>query len=360
MDTSDVMEDLEMMVEPLLKWFQKNKRILPWRDDPTPYHVWISEIMLQQTRVEAVKDYYAHFMKALPDIRDLAQVSDDDLMKLWQGLGYYNRARNLKKAAQRIVEEYDGKLPNRYEALLTLPGIGSYTAGAIASIAYQIKVPAVDGNVLRVMMRVLGSEKNISRPSTKVWLEERLSAILPDRVGDFNQALMELGALVCVPNGEPKCQECPLRFTCQAYQTGMTTVLPIKDEKKTRKIEDKTVLLFYFNHNIALWRRKNSGLLAGLFEFPNVSGHLTTKEVIQYLKQEGIEAIRIEPLPSAKHIFSHVEWNMIGYKIVLDDFVKERPYIWSSLEELHQKYAIPTAFGTYLELVIEELSHRTM
>lgn len=349
------MKELELIVEPLLEWFQENKRDLPWRSDPTPYHVWISEIMLQQTRVEAVKDYYARFMERLPDISDLAHVSDDELMKLWQGLGYYNRARNLKKAAIIIEENNSGALPHTYQELLLLPGIGSYTAGAIASIAYQKKVPAVDGNVLRVITRVLGSDKNISKPATKKWLEDELIQILPDQVGDFNQALMELGALVCVPNGEPNCTDCPIQKYCFAYHHQLTSQIPVKEEKKKRRIEEKTVFLFYSHGKIALLKRKKEGLLAGLFEFPNIEGILTSREVLGYLKDKGIDAIRIEELSHAKHIFSHVEWHMVGYKIVLDDIFESSDYIWSTLEELQDKYAIPTAFITYVELVKEEL-----
>lgn len=349
------MKELEVIVEPLLEWFYKNKRELPWRSDPTPYHVWISEIMLQQTRVEAVKEYYKRFLNKLPDVSSLASVSDEELMKLWEGLGYYNRARNLKKAAGVIVKEYEGVIPGTYEELLTLPGIGSYTAGAISSIAYKKKVPAVDGNVLRVVMRVLGCFKNIDDAKTKKWLEEELIKILPEDVSSFNQALMELGALVCVPNGEPHCMNCPLQKYCKTFEHSLFQEIPVRKEKKKRRIEEKTVFIFYSKGKVALLKRKETGLLAGLYEFPNYDKKMTQKEVLKYLKEKKIEALKIEELPFAKHIFSHVEWHMQGYKIILDDFFETEEYIWSDLKDLNEKYAIPSAFITYLELVKKEI-----
>lgn len=349
------MNSLKQIQKPLLDWFSKNKRTLPWRSNPTPYHVWISEIMLQQTRVEAVKDYYKRFLNRLPDVSALAIVSDEELMKLWEGLGYYNRARNLKKAANTIMEEYHGIIPDTYEELLKLPGVGSYTAGAIASISYQKKVPAVDGNVLRVIMRILGEHKNIDEPATKKWLEEELQKVLPEDVSSFNQALMELGALICVPNGEPHCDDCPLKELCESRKQNLISEIPVRKEKKKRKIEYKTVLIFSSKEKVALQKRKETGLLAGLFEFPNVDQKMNQKEVLQYLKKEKIDALKVEELPLAKHIFSHVEWHMIGYRILLDDFTLLDQYIWSDLQDLNEKYAIPSAFITYLELVKEKL-----
>lgn len=349
------MEELKQITVPLLEWYQIHKRDLPWRSDPTAYHVWISEIMLQQTRVEAVKSYYERFLKVLPDVYALSQVEDEILLKLWEGLGYYNRAFNLKKAALMIVEQYHGIIPSEYSELLKLPGIGSYTAGAISSIAYHQKVPAVDGNVFRVMTRILASTKNIDEPSTRKWLEQLLQEILPEDASTFNQALMELGATVCLPNGEPKCQECPCFPFCESCHRNLISEIPVRKKKKNRKIEEKTVLIFWFHGKVALLKRTDKGLLKGMYELPNVNQKMTQKEVLQYLKEEKIEALKVEELKEAKHIFSHIEWRMLGYQIILDDFVDNSKYIWADLQDLNEKYAIPSAFSTYLELIKEKL-----
>lgn len=240
---------LEQIVEPLLGWFGEHARILPWREQPQPYRVWVSEIMLQQTRVEAVKPFFERFTQALPDVRSLAECPEDKLLKLWEGLGYYNRVRNMQKAAQNMVEFYDGEMPADYEKLLGLPGIGPYTAGAVASIAFEIPVPAVDGNVLRVITRITQNDGDILKQSVKRQVEEELLAVMPKgRSGAFNQALMELGATVCVPNGAPKCDECPLSGLCLAHQNGKEMDYPKKAQKKPRKIEKKTVLVLSLIH----------------------------------------------------------------------------------------------------------------
>ena len=209
----------EEFQEKLLAWYKSGHRILPWRDDPTAYHVWISEIMLQQTRVEAVKPYYQRFMEVLPTVYDLKEISDEKLLKLWEGLGYYSRARNLKKAACKIVEEYDGKIPDTYEELISLPGIGDYTAGAILSIAYQKPYPALDGNVFRVLTRVFANPVDILSTKGKKEIRDLLLSILPTSDNSsFTQSLMELGAVVCIPSGEPHCHACPLKHMCIAHQ----------------------------------------------------------------------------------------------------------------------------------------------
>ena len=209
--------DLYKIVEPLLAWYEKNRRKLPWRENVSAYRVWVSEIMLQQTRVEAVKPYFARFIDALPDVSDLADCEEEKLLKLWEGLGYYNRVRNMQKAAKTVMEEYGGQLPDDYEKLLSLKGIGSYTAGAIASIAYGIPVPAVDGNVLRIITRLTQDESDIMKQSVKKRVEQALLEVMPQkRAGVFNQALMELGATVCVPNGAPLCEACPWKEFCLA------------------------------------------------------------------------------------------------------------------------------------------------
>ncbi len=347
-------ENLYRMTEPLVEWYQKNKRILPWRDIKDAYRIWISEIMLQQTRVEAVKPFYERFLKRLPTVQDLAEVSEDELLKLWEGLGYYNRARNLQKAAKQIVYDYQGEFPSKYEEICTLTGIGSYTAGAIASFAFGIPKPAVDGNVLRVMSRLTASYDDIMKVGTKKKVEETLEGIIPKgKACDFNQGLIELGATVCVPNGAPKCDVCPLADFCEAHKKGIAMQLPVKTKAKARKIEKKTVLIFQDGENLAIRKRSGKGLLAGLYEFPNVEGHLTQKEVVAYSKQIGLAPLRVKKLEQAEHIFSHVEWKMKGYMIRVDELEASctEDMLFIRPEEIEGKYPIPAAFEAYTKQV---------
>lgn len=343
---------LEQIVAPLLEWYGGHARILPWREQPTPYRVWVSEIMLQQTRVEAVKPYYERFMEALPGIRELASCPEERLLKLWEGLGYYNRVRNLQKAAQILVEEYGGEMPRDYEAVLRLPGIGSYTAGAVLSIAYGEDYPAVDGNVLRVISRVMYNEDDVLKQSVKRQVERELQAVMPqDHPGDFNQALMELGATVCVPNGQPKCAECPLSGLCIAHQRGEELTLPRKAAKKPRKVEDRTVLIIREGERTAIRKRPEKGLLAGLYELPNLSGHLEAEEVLHYLKEQGLIPIRIWPLASSKHIFSHVEWHMVGYAVRVEELDQDdqKGYLFVEPDRTEREFPIPAAFSAYTD-----------
>ena len=350
---------LDRIKDPLLAWYDRGRRVLPWREDPTPYHVWVSEIMLQQTRVEAVKPYYDTFMKHLPGIEELARADEEMLLKLWEGLGYYNRVRNLNKAAVRIMEEYGGIMPGDYEELLKLPGIGSYTAGAIASIAYDRPVPAVDGNVLRVLARLRCDDRDIMQQSVRKQIEEELSQVIPeDRPGDFNQALMELGAMVCTPGGEPECRRCPWENICMAHQRHVETQYPIKTPKKPREIEKKTVLLIKDENKAALRKRPPKGLLAGMYEFPNLEGHLSREEVLTWLKERGFLTIRIEPLLESKHIFTHKEWHMIGYAIRVDELERKNTdtdFIFVEWKEAKDRYPIPSAYKAYFEKFYENL-----
>ena len=341
---------LEEIVQPLVKWYRDNKRILPWRDKDNAYYTWVSEIMLQQTRVEAVKPYFQRFITELPDIQSLAECPEEKLLKLWEGLGYYNRVRNMQEAAKTVKDEYNGRLPEDYQALLSLKGIGSYTAGAIASIAYGEKVPAVDGNVLRVISRITESTEDISRQSVRRKIEQQISQIMPsDCPGDFNQGLIELGAIVCVPNGEPKCEICPAAEICRARKEGIAMELPVKTKAKGRKIEKRTVLVFHDSDTLAIQKRPDKGLLAGLYELPNLEGWLSQQEVIEYSKSIGLSPIRIKKLPAAKHIFSHVEWQMKGYEIQVDELEKNcsKEMIFAKEEVLKEKYSIPSAFEAY-------------
>lgn len=343
-------ENLRQIAKPLVKWYRNRKRDLPWRTDVTAYKVWVSEIMLQQTRVEAVKPYYARFLNAFPTIADLADAKEDLLLKMWEGLGYYNRVRNMQKAAQQVMIDYEGEFPNTYEEIRGLTGIGNYTAGAIASFAFGIPKPAVDGNVLRVISRLTASYEDIMKASVRECVEEELEDLIPaDAASDFNQGLIELGAIVCVPNGAPKCSECPLAHLCKAHEKGIELKLPIKSKAKERRIEKKTVFIFQDGDHVAIKKRPTKGLLAGLYELPNVEGHLTEEEALCYSKQIGLSPLRIQKLEDGKHIFSHVEWQMTGYRIRVDELEKSctEKMLFIRPEEIQAEYPIPAAFETY-------------
>ena len=382
-----MMEISEQMTQKLIEWYAEKRRILPWRENPTPYHVWISEIMLQQTRVDTVKGYYARFLASCPDIRALAEAPEDVYMKLWEGLGYYSRVRNMHKAAEEIMTAYGGEMPGSYEKLLGITGIGPYT----------------DGNLLRVFARLSAYPENIkTEKARKVaaeyylrWMPEgvrttqgtasaekcletaRLSltdtgAGVPDadRVaeratcaahgfytpGSFNQALMDLGATICLPNRAPLCTDCPLRDFCTAHARGEETAYPVMPEKKARRIEDRTVFLIHDAGRIVIGKRPPKGLLASLYEFPNTEGHLSEADALRYVAGLGIQALRIRPLPAAKHIFSHIEWHMIGYAITVDELAPfdSDQLLLVSMKELAETYSIPSAFAAYRSLLPEE------
>ena len=342
--------DFKKIVEPLLNWYAHNARSLPWRDHPTPYRVWISEIMLQQTRVEAVKPYFERFVRELPDVPALAGVPEDRLMKLWEGLGYYSRAKNLKKAAELMMERYGGALPQSAAELAKLPGIGSYTAGAVASIAYGLPEPAVDGNVLRATSRLEASRREITDPSVKKELGARLRAVYPaGRASAFTQALMELGATVCLPNGTPLCESCPLADLCEAHRKGVENELPVKAPKPPRRVEERTVFLLLSGGMAALHRRPETGLLAGLWEFPCAEGRLSAEQAEEAVRAWGLTPERVEPLPAAKHIFTHVEWHMEGYLIRTEQ--PDGEFVWAEYEELLADYAVPSAYRVYLRIL---------
>lgn len=384
--------------QPLLQWYDSHARSLPWRDEPTPYRVWVSEIMLQQTRVDTVKPYFERFIAELPTIGDLAGVQEHKLLKLWEGLGYYSRARNLKKAASKVMTDYHGRLPSSADELIKLPGIGPYSAGAIASIAFGNKAPAIDGNVLRVIARITANLGDITQTETKEEIGELVQKLLPDeRIGDFNQALMELGATVCLPNGVPRCEICPVNTLCAAYSENITDQVPVKAKKKARRIEHKTVFIIRCNQKIAVGKRPDDGLLQGLWEFPNVGGSLTPGECEAVMRGWGIAVSGLEPLQKSKHIFTHVEWHMTGYLIhaeycksaglqesmpqkseyregmpqegtILEntlqegviregmpqeDDLRKGTLVWATPQELKQHYTIPTAFKAYLRVAVK-------
>lgn len=349
-------------VSRLLAWYAENRRDLPWRNTQDPYRIWISEIMLQQTRVEAVKRYYERFLAAFPDVAALACAPEEQLLKLWEGLGYYSRARNLQKTAKIVMSEHAGAFPRDAAALRKLPGIGDYTAGAIASISFGIPEPAVDGNLLRVLSRVDGCFDDITCPAVKKAWAERLRSSIPtepESAAAFTQAMIELGATVCVPNGAPKCGDCPLSGQCRARLDDLTDVLPVKGEKKPRRVEERTVLLIRDGAQVALRKRPERGLLAGLFELPNVTGHLTPDGVTDLIRSYGLEPLRVIRLDDAKHIFTHIEWRMIAYEVKIaaepEGEHKRSGLFFAGEADVRDRYAIPSAFAAYTKYIQTEI-----
>ena len=339
---------LSQMVAPLLDWYAIHKRDLPWRKDQNPYHVWISEIMLQQTRVEAVKGYYQRFLTAFPTIQALAEADPEQVRKCWEGLGYYTRAKNLQRAAQQILEQYHGEFPTKHEEVLSLAGIGAYTAGAICSICYEQPTPAVDGNVLRVVMRLQDAFDEIDRPDVKRAVTEALKTCYPaGKCGMFTQALMELGALVCVPNGAPHCQECPIAALCRSRKQETQALLPVRKKKAARRKEQRVVWILQCGERYAVCQRPESGLLAGLWEFPNQLGTMTEAEAIQQAKNWGCKPISIEKTAAKKHIFTHIEWQMFG--VYLTCAAMPEMFVWKTAAELQAELTLPTAFRQFLQ-----------
>lgn len=345
---------LEEIVQPLLAWYDENHRTLPWREKKNPYHIWISEIMLQQTRVEAVRPYFARFIETLPTIHDLAVCPEDRLLKLWEGLGYYNRVRNMQKAAIQIEEQYAGELPREYDKLLSLTGIGAYTAGAVASIAFDLPVPAVDGNVLRIWARLTACEEDILKERIKKEAHRQLQEIMPQhRSGDLNQAFMDLGSMVCLPKGKSHCEVCPLRFLCQAREKGLADELPVRKKPKERRREKWTILVVRDGEKVAVHKRPGHGLLAGMYELPALEGFCDQKEVLTYLNERELMPLYMEKLEEAKHVFSHVEWHMRGYLIrvaSLED-VPSGDWLFVDADTARREYPLPSAFRAYASYV---------
>ena len=342
----DRFAQLAKLAGALLPWYGENHRDLPWRNDKDPYHIWVSEIMLQQTRVEAVKGYYARFLQALPTISALAECDDELLHKLWEGLGYYNRVRNMKKAAREIMDKHNGIFPQTYEQVLALPGIGAYTAGAICSIAFGQPTPAVDGNVLRVISRITDDDTPIDLPAYKNTIQQNLAEIYPDRAGDFTQALMELGATVCGPNRQPDCENCPCKDFCLGFQRKTANDLPVKLPKRQRKIEEKTVFILSCEGKYAIEKRDDKGLLANLWQLPNVPGKLDTQAVLEYVERFGLKPKEIYMHVERKHIFTHIEWHMRGVYVEVADCAGD--FLWTSEGDTRQAFALPTAFRLFL------------
>ena len=347
------METLKKLPQLLLPWYRENRRELPWRKTKEPYRVWLSEIMLQQTRVEAVKGYYVRFLETLPTIESLARCDDELLHKLWEGLGYYSRVRNLKKAANVILERHGGQFPRRYEDVRALPGIGDYTAGAVCSICYDQPTPAVDGNVLRVIARLTEDATPIDLPARKREVQEQLAAIYPPEAGEFTQALMELGATLCGPNWKPRCGECPCRTVCMGAIHGTAEQYPVKLPKKEKKIEDRTVFVLSCDGKYALEKRPLQGLLAGLWQFPNVSGKLEAAEALHLAENRGLKPRDIRKTIERKHIFTHIRWEMRG--IFLEVAEPAGNFVWLTGEQIDREAALPTAFRQFWEEAEEDV-----
>lgn len=375
---------LKQIVQPLLGWYRDNARVLPWREnrdfgqntdnasDGTAYRVWVSEIMLQQTRVETVIPYYERFMRQYPDIGTLAEAQEDQLLKRWEGLGYYSRVRNLQKAAQMICRDYDGHFPRQYAEIIKLPGIGAYTAGAICSIAFEEASPAVDGNVLRVVTRLTQDGGDIRDVRVRQRITDALRAVYPKQErGNFTQSLMELGAVVCVPNGAPKCGACPIREQCGAYRAGTQLCYPVKKKKAERRVEEKTVLVLWRDGRIALRRRDGKGLLSGMWELPNTEGHCGRAAVKQRLSDCGITAGEISALPDKKHIFTHIEWRMRCFAVrctpaaasdekgTRPEASVECPFTWVTPGMLEREIALPTAFQKVIKGFVKAAAERS-
>ena len=368
---------LRKMNESLLGWYRENARPLPWRKrahgaEIDPYHVWVSEIMLQQTRVETVIPYYTRFLNILPQTADLAACPEDVLLKLWEGLGYYSRVRNMQKCARVLMADYGGVFPRDEGKLRSLPGIGPYTAGAVASIAFGLPVPAVDGNVLRVVSRMAGSQANVLKPDTRRIVENALRESMPaEAPGDFNLALMDLGAMVCLPGTAAKCPDCPLLEICKAGREGRTGDIPVRIIKQKKKHQQRTVLIIRAEEEavkkigkkagkkagkktddcgwpageaegaaappsesegmdetgkglVLLRRRPDSGLLAGMYEPPCMEGHLTQEQVMECVQAWGLKPHSIRSLPASRHVFTHLVWDMTAYEVAVDTL----PELW--------------------------------
>lgn len=337
----------KQLPDTLLPWYKQNARALPWRQDTDPYHIWISEIMLQQTRVEAVRTYYLRFLEQLPSIHALAEVPESQLFKLWEGLGYYNRARNLQKAARVIETQYNGHFPNQYEDIRALPGIGPYTAGAIASICFNQPYAAVDGNVLRIITRMTENDAPINHTQTKTEIAEQLEKVYPKNAcGQFTQALMELGATVCTPKS-PKCTVCPANDFCRAYTNGTVLKYPVKLPKKDKRLEERTVFLLQCGNRYALTKRTQNGLLSGLWQLPNVLGKMDVEQALHTADTFGVQPAQLCKQMHRVHIFTHIKWQMTCYHILCTK--KTSDFVWATAQEIESTYALPTAFRMFFE-----------
>lgn len=336
-------ERLHTCAAPLIAWYENHGRDLPWRQTDNPYFILVSEVMLQQTRVEAVRGYYSRFLEEFPTVRLLAEASEDRLLKRWEGLGYYSRARNLQKAA-RIIDQ--NGFPHTLEGLLSLPGVGPYTASAVGSICFSLPAPAVDGNVLRLVSRITGDETPLSDR-----VKKRYTALLSPIYAEcdphmLTQSLMELGATLCGPNGSPDCEQCPVISYCAGHDRGIADKLPVRPPKKERRKEQKTVFILRCGSALALSKREERGLLSGMYELPNTKGLLSEAEAAEYVAGLGVKPLNLQYTIARSHVFTHVEWEMRGIAFACAN--SHPSFIWAAPEELREHYALPTAFRQFL------------
>lgn len=336
------------MIDDLLNWYSTNKRDIPWRETKTPYAIWVSEIMCQQTRIETVIPYYLRFMEKLPTIETLANCEEDVLLKLWQGLGYYNRVRNMQIAAKEIMRKHQGIFPNTFKDVVALKGIGTYTASAILAIAFNQKYAAVDGNLLRVFSRLWRDSSDISLDKTKEAFKEKIERIITRDPGDFNQAIMDIGATICLPNDVPLCDKCPLYKYCQAFMAQDVLKYPVKTKKVGKKEAVITVFLIELNGKILIRKRAGSGLLKGLYEFKNIEKDLSIEEIRELFKKD---LIRVKKGPDLTHVFTHKKWIMHSYFLQLSDYTLLDQEYFVTKDELQQYYSMPTAFYQFLKFI---------
>lgn len=333
----------------LLDWYDANARRLPWRGTKDPYHIWLSEIMLQQTRAEAVIRYYDRFLARFPNVQALAAAAEDEVLKLWEGLGYYSRARNLHAAAKQ-VSAAGGRFPDTVEGLQALPGVGPYAARAIASIAYDICAPALDGNQMRVLSRLFAVERTLKTPFDLE--QEALACISRERPGDYNQALMDLGAGTCTPK-RPKCLICPLAHACQALKEGEPERYPLRPAPTAKREEPRTIFLIETPQGLCIRRRDGERLLGGLYEFPSAQGHLGPEEAQAHLRAQGYGALReLCPLPPAKHVFTHIIWRMQGWRLRAASCP---PDVRAASAEVLRSLAFPSALRKYFDIAMNML-----
>ena len=338
----------------ILSWYDQGHRDLPWRRTQDPYRIWISEIMLQQTRAETVVSYYERFLARYPTVQDLASAPEEELLKAWEGLGYYSRARSLQKAAKAIVSQYDGQLPADLNKLRALPGVGDYTAGAIASIAFGIPAAAVDGNVERVLCRWDAITDEVGTPAVRRQIAARAQALVPrDRPGAFANAMMEMGATMCTPKN-PRCLLCPVREGCLGFAQGIAQELPHKAKKKAQRVENRAVLLVFCDNRVLIVKRQEK-LLGGLFVFPDVLEESDPARLCRALEALGIRAAYDEKLGHARHVFTHLIWEMDVHAVVADEMTQVPGGQWVTRQEL-AALPLPTAVKAARQWAMERLS----
>ncbi len=346
-----------MIAGNLASYYEKEGRALPWRIDKDPYHVHLSEIMLQQTRVEAVIGYYGRFLSRFPSVESLANAKEEEVLKLWEGLGYYSRARNLLASAKVICERHGGIYPKKKKELLSLPGVGEYTASAISAICFHEKVVPVDGNFLRIYARLNKSKDDISFPSVKKSCAIYFGKLFPYiEPGLLAQSVMELGQRVCIPNGKPLCLSCPLREVCKANEEGSPENYPVITKKKTKKEEPHTVLVFSSNGRLGYEKRPGKGLLASLYGFPMEEGHMDEKTLLDLLQNKGIKPISITPLGEFEHVFTHKVWKMGAVLIEAKEELPNLTYL--SLEKRMDSFPLPSAFLAIEKVADTQTRHK--